>query len=114
MRIWTLAALAGTVLIGCGDKDDDSGATDGTDGGSLSTGEDLYAANCTVCHGDAGLGEEETGFTGASDLTVRGAEMTETEIVDVILNGDGGMPAIAVTEAEASDIAAYVKANFGS
>jgi mono/diheme cytochrome c family protein len=65
-------------------------------------GESLYKANCLVCHG----GDGKLGIGGAKDLTTSGMETSE--IVNIILNGKGMMPAAQVNEAQASAIAEYV------
>lgn len=114
MRNVTLAALAAALLIGCGDKDD-SGDAGGTTGADAANGETLYSSNCVGCHAASGLGEDDgNGAAGATNLQEYAPTATEAEITDVILNGQGGMPPIGVSESEAADIAAYVKAEFGS
>ena len=115
MRTLTLTAVLAALLVACGDKDDDSGAADGSDGtADASNGESLYASNCVACHGSGGLGFEETGVSGATNLQVYAPSASESTIVSVILSGQGSMPPISVTQDEAEDIAAYVKAQFGS
>ena len=53
-------------------------------------------------------------MSGAADLSVEADALSDSAMVDVILNGQGGMPAINVSQAEAEDITAYVKQAFGS
>jgi mono/diheme cytochrome c family protein len=113
MRNVTLAAFAAALLIGCGDKDD-SGDAGGT-AADAANGETLYSSNCVGCHAASGLGEDDgNGAPGATNLQEYAPTASEAVITDVILNGQGGMPAIGVSESEAADIAAYVKAEFGS
>jgi len=104
--IWTLLPLA----IACG-KDGDTAAGEHHD--PVAAGEALYTANCAACHGAAGGGEAESGYADATDLTARSPSMGDDEIVEVILEGDGGMPPIGVSEEEADDIVAWMRATWG-
>lgn len=112
MQNATLVALAAALLIGCGDKDDSGDAAGGEP--DPANGESLYSTKCVGCHAASGLGEEETGVSGATNLQEYAPSASAATITDVILNGQGGMPPIGVTESEAADIAAYVKAQFGT
>lgn len=118
LRLTLLLALP--LAVACGDKDDgdtgsDDGATDdgggddgsGDDGGSSADGEALYATSCAGCHAADGSG-------GAGpDLNSVVPGMSQGAIESVILDGEGGMPAISVTADEASAIASYVLDTWG-
>lgn len=112
MTRFLFAASLALTLAACGDKDDDTAAdgTGGTGGGDAANGETLYGSNCQACHGEAGLGEDGGGISGATNLTT--ISLSESAIVDVILNGSGGMSPVSVSQAEAEDIAAYVSGTF--
>ncbi len=112
IRSLTLSLTCALLLAACGDKEtDDSGSVSG---GDAANGETLYAAKCQSCHGVNGTGEAESGVSGAADLSVEADALSDSAMVDVILNGQGGMPAINVSQAEAEDITAYVNQAFGS
>lgn len=104
--------LALPLAVACGDKDDDSGAagTTGTTGttGATGDGEALYTTYCAGCHGVDGEGVSGPAL---SDVV---PGLSAADIEAVILNGDGSMPAISVTESEASAIASYVLSGWGS
>lgn len=113
IRSLTLSLTCALVLAACGDKESaDSGSASG--GGDAANGETLYATKCQSCHGVNGTGQAESGVSGAADLSVEADALSDSAMVDVILNGQGGMPAINVSQAEAEDITAYVKQAFGS
>lgn len=97
-------------LFGCGDKEeegtDSGGASDGGSDGAGEVGSEdgaaLFATYCAGCHG-----ADATGGVGPNLLDeVEAGE--EEEAISVILEGDGSMPAIPVTEAEAAAIVDYV------
>lgn len=117
--------VSGPILLGlclgmaaCGDKDDhgDSGETDdhghddGDDGssggGDATAGEAVYAASCAGCHGSSG-----EGVSGPAMMDVV-PHHSETEIIDVVMNGSGGMPGVVSDETDAADVAAYCKATW--
>ncbi|MBX0357518.1 cytochrome c [Halobacillus sp. Nhm2S1] len=67
----------------------DEGTSDSGDGGTVDTAaaEAVYKNNCAQCHG----GELGGGMGPA--LTEIGSKYSADEIVDIIKNGKGGMPA---------------------
>jgi len=111
MRLALLLMLP--LAVACGDKDEgdtgSSGTTDegGDDGGASADGEALFSTSCAGCHGADGSGGS------GPDLNDEVPGMSESEVEDVILNGDGGMPAISVTADEAAAIATYVVNTWG-
>lgn len=103
MKKWLLAVLFGAVLVlgACGGGDEptteepadsgDTGTEETTDGGETAVdtaaGEEVYQANCAMCHGadlSGGAGPE---------LTAAGSTYSAEEIEDIIVNGKGSMPA---------------------
>lgn len=50
-RTWTLVAALAALVAGCG-----SGGSGGEDAAGAERGEELFAANCAVCHGPEGEG----------------------------------------------------------
>jgi alcohol dehydrogenase (cytochrome c) len=72
--------------------------------GDASAGEQVFADNCSVCHGALG-----TGGNGGPDIS--GEQSADVgHIVDQVTNGGGGMPAFGGTlsDQQIADVAAYV------
>lgn len=140
MRFWMILATA-SLLTGCGDKDEDTtgfggtvtdpgttetettdtdGGTSDTDGGTTTDtgdtgsttdaldGAALYATHCASCHGAEGEGVQDVGPGLANEFNRHDDEF----LVDVVLNGDGTMPPIAVSEEEAYAIVEWLRAFF--
>ncbi len=77
--------------------------------GDSANGATLYAANCASCHGDDGA----LGLVDATDLTVSMGEKSDAELADVIVNGEGSMPAFsALSEQDVADLIAYMHEAF--
>lgn len=115
MRMLTLGLVL-AALTACGkDETGETGPTttpptgtgpldltgDATNGGTI------YGNTCAVCHGADGSGVSGPALTG----TVAG--MSDEDVVDVMLNGKGSMPAQSLTNQEAADVLAYLRATFG-
>lgn len=64
--------------------------------------EEIYASNCASCHGD-----DLSGGMGP-DLTKIGGDLSEDDIHDVIMNGQGQMPAGLVSAEEADALAEWL------
>ena len=110
MKKKLLAAVFGAVLIlgACGGGDDTSKETDqgSTDGDTVAVdAEAVVQQSCVSCHG----GNLEGG--GAPALNKIGAELSEDEIHDIIVNGKGGMPGgIIKDEAEVQAVSEWLAA----
>lgn len=117
MKKWLLAVLFGAVLVlgACGGGDDNDASEEpadtdnGTeepadDGGSVDTaaGEEVYQANCAMCHG-----ADLTGGAGP-DLTAVGSKYSADEIADIVTNGMGTMPAQNVTGDDLDALTAWL------
>lgn len=107
MRFVILAAF----LIGCDGKE---GETDTrvTDilalTGDTANGEALFGTDCAICHGTDG-----SGGSGPS-LVAKVPELSEEEILDVVINGEDSMPAFdGWTDQELADVLAYLTTTFG-
>jgi len=100
MKKWLLAIVFGSVLVlgACGGDDGGSDAASG-EGESESVAsdvEELVKDNCASCHsGDFELVPGDTGYS-------------KDELVDIIKDGIGSMPAIDVSDDEATAIAEYL------
>lgn len=64
--------------------------------------ESLYGSNCGLCHGSDG----KLGAVGAKDLSA--TSLPVNEIKNIILNGQGNMKKVNVTDEQAQQIAEYV------
>ena len=107
-----LALVFGSALFlaACGGNNDEgTNDTDtGTDEGTTTEetaadGEALVKQNCTTCHG----GNLE-GMGGAPKIADVGSRLSEEEILNVILNGQGGMPPGILKGEEAEAAAAWL------
>lgn len=104
MKKWLLAVLFGAVLVlgACGggnnaDNDNEEPADNGDtsteepaeNGNAVDTaaGEEIYQANCAMCHG-----ADLSGGAGPA-LTDVGSRYSSDEIKDIVENGTGSMPA---------------------
>lgn len=119
-RTWlaVASALALTVAVGCGKDEGDSSSTTttgggggsgttGGGGGDATAGADVYATSCAGCHGANGEG----GTGPAMETAVAG--LSESDVANVALNGEGGMPAILSDAGDAADVGAYSIATWG-
>lgn len=99
------------LLVGCSGsgKDDTSGT-----GGDPTAGQAVYSTYCAACHGDDGKLGLETGGVASSDLTAEVPELSDDELHDVIMNGEGAMPAQTSDETEIADCIAYLRETFGA
>lgn len=75
--------------------------------GDPTAGEAIYADNCASCHG-----VDASGGSGPNLL----GEVEEGEATDIILNGEGDMPAFAdsLSDQDIADVIAYLQDLGGS
>lgn len=105
MKKKLLAAIFGATLIlgACGggdDKVDEGAAPEGET--STVDAESTFQSSCVTCHG----GNLEGGSGPALDKI--GADLSESEIHDVIINGQGGMPGGIIKGEEADAVAKWL------
>ncbi|MGB0591165.1 MAG: c-type cytochrome [Myxococcota bacterium] len=62
----------------------------------------LFEAQCAPCHGADGLG-------GSSYGILHELHHTDSQLIQVMLDGKGSMPAVNITEAEAASIVDYMR-----
>ena len=90
-----------------GEEAEAEGGEEAAAGGapSAEAGEEVFAENCSVCHGATGHGGN-----GGPDLTTMPKAKEQAGAEEQVTNGGGGMPAFAGTlsEEEISNVAAYV------
>jgi cytochrome c551 len=107
MRALVLLAL----LTACNDKggegDDRVSAILELEG-DVAAGETVYGGSCAACHGGDG-----SGGTGP-DLVESFANLGDEEIVSVIIDGKGSMPAqSSLEDQDVADVLAYGRDTFG-
>lgn len=114
-HIRTLALLSLPLfLVACGDKDTDDSGDGGGDvvseilalDGDATSGDALFAGNCSGCHGADG----DSGT--APMLSTKVPDASDEHIVDVMINGTGNMAAVSLENQEAADILAFLRASF--
>ena len=68
------------------------------------SGADLYRTHCSGCHADDGKGTEEV-----PALLEEVEKESEESIIQIILQGDGDMEPVEVTQEEAEAIVDFIK-----
>jgi quinohemoprotein ethanol dehydrogenase len=81
------------------------GKSQGTKAPSIADGQQVFAANCSVCHGATGHGGN-----GGPDLTSIPSAKQMAVVVKQVENGGGGMPAFRgqLTQQQIEDVSTYV------
>lgn len=84
-----------------GESSDDQPTSKGDAGG----GKQVFAANCSICHGAQG-----TGGNGGPDLTKIANAKNLQAVIGQVTNGGGGMPAFkgTLTQKQIRDVSTYV------
>jgi cytochrome c551 len=103
-----LTAIFGSVLMlaACGGGDDEATETNDETGGEVVETQDaekIVQGNCTSCHG--GNLEGQGNFPNISDV---GSRLSQEEILKVIQEGKGAMPANIIEGAEAEVVAEWL------
>lgn len=75
--------------------------------GDAARGEAKYQMVCAGCHGAEG-----GGIARAPGLAGRVHGLADDAVVHVMLNGRGGMPAKRITDQEAADVLAFLRARW--
>jgi cytochrome c551 len=90
---------------GAGEEAEEGGEEAAAGAPNAEAGEEVFAENCSVCHGATGHGGN-----GGPDLTTMPKAKEQAGAEEQVTNGGGGMPAFAGTlsEEEISNVAAYV------
>jgi alcohol dehydrogenase (cytochrome c) len=101
---------AGTAVEHAGEGQGESkpakpGAKQGTSPPDAAAGQQVFADNCSVCHGPTGHGGN-----GGPDLTTIASAKQMPVVVKQVENGGGGMPAFRgqLTQQQIENVAAYV------
>lgn len=99
---WLLAPLF-CCLFACADGGD-APYTGGGDTSAVNTaGQEAYLQHCAACHGEGGQG------TANGPAILHELHHSDADLIAVMLEGKGDMPAAAVTEEEAQDIVDYMR-----
>ena len=95
MKKWLTVLILGLVLVlgACGGDDAEEAGDDEID---VAAAEELVKSNCASCH------------SGDFELVPGDYDLSLEEMEDIILNGVGEMPAIDVTDEEATLISKYL------
>ncbi|MFD1850255.1 cytochrome c550 [Oceanobacillus bengalensis] len=83
-------------------QNEEEGGTEVAEGEVSTDPEAVFSNNCAACHGadlSGGMGP---------DLTTIGSKYSSDEIVSIIQNGQGGMPAVQMPAEEASLLADWL------
>lgn len=106
MKKWLTAVLFGTLLVlgACGGGGDESSepADNGGETVSNDAAEDLYKQSCASCHGD-----DLSGQVGPGLQTV-GADHSADDILTIIDEGQGSMPAGLLSGDDAQEVADWL------
>ncbi len=104
----TLGALTLMLLGACGSEVEPLTFDTNVDAEAFASGEELYALHCAECHDDDGRGTSE-----GPDLTVRLETLSPAEVAAVVVQGDGRMNPVDVTNDEAFIVSLWVVEAFG-
>ncbi|MCB9671356.1 MAG: cytochrome c [Alphaproteobacteria bacterium] len=76
--------------------------------GDTTAGGNVYSTNCATCHGADG-----TGGSGFPNLTVEVPEHTEEQVLTIVIDGEGTMPAFGtLSDQNLADLMAYMNAEW--
>lgn len=85
----------------------------GTAACAQNSGEDVYKANCILCHGETGDADTPTGktFKAASFSAPESLKKSDTELTALIKNGKGKMPpwSDVLNDDQVKDVIAYIR-----
>lgn len=103
--------LSALVLAACGEEKTDTGNQARIDAvlaltGDATNGGTVFGNTCAGCHGADGASGS------APDLTAEIPEVDDAELVEIMLFGEGTMPAQDLTDQDAADVLAYARVTF--
>lgn len=106
---WTAAAAAvvAAALCACGGPETASGLGALDLEGDSARGAALFASRCAVCHGDDGSGGSQ-----GVDIADHVPFHSDEDLVELLAEGEGRMPAPGLSDQEIADVLAYLRATF--
>ena len=107
-KLLALIFGAGLVLAACGGGDDNADTDTSTDSGTTTEtasvdAEKVVNGKCIMCHG-----QNLEGQGNAPALNDVGARLSQDEILDVIVNGQGSMPGNIISGEDAQAVAEWL------
>lgn len=108
-RVFALAAVVGAVgLLGAACSDDSTTPAAPKDNAQLVLGQNVFAANCTSCHGNDGGGISGPRL---NDGRVVEKYPDEADQIKVVTNGRGGMPSFGqkLSDEDIQAVVAYTR-----
>ena len=108
MIVASVLALGLTTTLACGDKDGGGGEFDDILAldGDATAGGTKFSSTCAACHAADG-----TGGSGPS-LVDAVPGYSDEELLDIMLNGNGDMAPVSLSDQEAADVLAYLIETF--
>lgn len=101
--------LVGTALLSSVDRPNQGTRAVSSEGTAAASGGELFARNCSGCHGASGEGRIGPALTGNDGLADTGATVRQ------ILAGGGGMPGFgSLSDEEVAAVAAFVRSSWGN
>ena len=103
---WLATFMLGSALMlgACGGDDSDSSTDTGSEnGGTADASEKVAQQRCATCHGG-----NLQGMGNTPALNDIGSRYSEEEILNIIVNGQGGMPGGLVKGEEAEALATWL------
>jgi mono/diheme cytochrome c family protein len=105
-RVWSAVVVAGLLALACGGGEETGlGALELQ--GDASRGESLFAFHCASCHGGDGSGGSQ-----GVDLREEVPHHSDRELVGLMANGKGTMPAPGLSDQQIADVLAYLRETF--
>jgi mono/diheme cytochrome c family protein len=109
-----MRALISVLLVACVACDDGSAASDEVNAvldltGDATAGADVFAGSCgaSTCHAADGSGGDGV------DLREHVPEHSDEQLVELMIHGEGEMPATGLSAQETADVLAYLRETFG-
>lgn len=105
MRAMLLTGILSVGVFACGEKTEDTGATEVETGVSgepdLANGQTIHDSMCMACHASN------------PDMANNTAGLSDAELESVIQNGSGSMPGQGLSADDLRDVIAYLRETYG-
>jgi len=97
------------LFIGCASKDDGSGSDSGDNLNCSEENGTLLFQACAGCHGNDG----DSRPSGSDDLNSAVKTLSDSDLMNILENGTGSMPAPNLTPCEEEAVLLYLRDTFG-